>query len=183
MRRKILVLLFLLGLVLPVSAEQAYQRVEGYLFVGLGNASGAENTTGSITSATTSASGNLFFGSDANALISRLAGAQPRLQFVANQASTTGGLLQIFADGRVGFGAANRFQVVDQGLCTMAAGACSTQTFGSTYLQNPVCLGNWTGTGTLTGILKLNSGALSSVTITSSVGTDTAQIAWACFGN
>lgn len=72
-------------------------------------------------------------------------------------------------------------QLKDEGQCTMASGACTAQTLSHTYTIGPYCTGNWSGTGTLTGLLKFPS-TTSSVTPTSSVGTDSAQITWTCFG-
>jgi hypothetical protein len=70
----------------------------------------------------------------------------------------------------------------DQGQCTMAAGACAAQTLAHTYAVAPACIATWTGTGTLTGIIKIAS-TTTTVTPSSSVGTDTAQVNWVCFGN
>ena len=68
-----------------------------------------------------------------------------------------------------------------KGSCTMASGTCSAQTFaGSQTLQfAPQCFGSWTGTGTLTGILKFPS-TTTTVTPASSVGTDSAQVNFVC---
>jgi len=65
-------------------------------------------------------------------------------------------------------------------LCTQASGTCSF-TFNQTWGSAPRCMGSWTGTGTLTGILKVSS-TTSAVTCASSVGTDTAQCAMICVG-
>lgn len=69
----------------------------------------------------------------------------------------------------------------DSGQCTMASGTCTAQSLTHTYSVAPKCGGFWTGTGTLTGILKFPS-TTSTTTPASSVGTDTAQINWFCFG-
>jgi hypothetical protein len=74
-------------------------------------------------------------------------------------------------------------RIADQGTCTMAAGTCSTQTLSHTYSAAPVCTGNWNGSGgALTGFLKFPS-TTTTVTPASTVGTDTPQINWICFGN
>jgi hypothetical protein len=75
-----------------------------------------------------------------------------------------------------------RTKISDQGSCTMAAGTCTAQSLASTYAAAPVCAATWTGTGTLTGILKVAS-TTTTITPSSSVGTDTAQVSWICFGN
>jgi hypothetical protein len=72
---------------------------------------------------------------------------------------------------------------VTQGSCTMSSGACSAQTLGHTYNSAPVCTLTWTGTGTLTGILKVPGTTTTTVTPTSSVNTDTAQVNFTCVGN
>jgi hypothetical protein len=74
-------------------------------------------------------------------------------------------------------------RIADQGTCTMAAGTCSAQTLSHTYSAAPVCTGNWNGSGgALTGFLKFPS-TTTTVTPASTVGTDTPQINWICFGN
>lgn len=88
--------------------------------------------------------------------------------------STTGGV-----DMSAGTGG---LKLKDQGQCTMAAGTCTAQSLGHTYAAAPFCVVTWTGTGTLTGILKAPS-TTTTTTPASSVGTDTAQVNWACFGN
>ena len=91
--------------------------------------------------------------------------------------------LEMEAIGQVHPGnGAYRFKLSDQGQCTMAAGACSAQALGSTYTTAPLCGLTWTGTGTLTGIIKVAS-TTTTMTPTSSVGTDTEQVNWFCFGN
>jgi len=75
-----------------------------------------------------------------------------------------------------------RLKLSDQGQCTMASGTCPAQSLSTTYSAAPLCFANWTGTGTLTGIIKIAS-TTTTVTPSSSVGTDTAQVNWACFGN
>lgn len=69
----------------------------------------------------------------------------------------------------------------DEGSCTMSAGACPSQTLGHSYTVGPYCIGNWTGSGTFTGVLKFPTTA-STVTPTSTINTDTAVISWVCFG-
>jgi hypothetical protein len=75
-----------------------------------------------------------------------------------------------------------RFKLTDQGQCTMASGTCTAQHFGSTYSAAPLCFANWTGTGVLTGLIKVPT-TTTTVTPASSVNTDTARVNWACFGN
>ncbi len=74
------------------------------------------------------------------------------------------------AAGAVAPSPLNRFKVVDQGTCTMAAGTCAAQSLASTYAVAPNCLATYNGTGTLTGILKAPS-TTTTVTPASSVGT------------
>lgn len=76
----------------------------------------------------------------------------------------------------------NRFKIRDSGQCLMSSGSCTTQNLASTYVAAPLCFANWTGTGVLTGILKVPS-TTKSVTPASSVSTDTAQVNWWCTGN
>lgn len=82
----------------------------------------------------------------------------------------------------VGMLVASRLNPTDKGNCTMAAGTCSAQALGSTYLAAPLCIASWTGGGTLTGIIKVSS-TTTTVTPGSSINTDTAQVNWICFGN
>jgi hypothetical protein len=77
---------------------------------------------------------------------------------------------------------ATRLQTSDQGQCTMTAGTCAAQKLSSTYGSPPLCFANWTGTGTLAGIIKIAS-TTTTVTPSSSVGTDTAQVNYVCLGN
>jgi hypothetical protein len=78
----------------------------------------------------------------------------------------------------------NRVKISDQGSCTMAAGACTVPiALASTYSAAPQCFATWTGTGTLTGFVKVTSSTTQITALTSSVGTDTAQVNWICFGN
>ena len=65
--------------------------------------------------------------------------------------------------------------------CTMASGACAAVSLSRTYTTPPFCQVSWTGTGTLTGVLKVTS-TTTTVTPTSTVGSDTAVINIACFG-
>ena len=76
----------------------------------------------------------------------------------------------------------NALKITDEGSCTMSSGACTAQPLSHTYAAAPKCFVNWTGTGTLTGLLKIPS-TTSTVTPASSVGSDSAQVNWACFGN
>jgi hypothetical protein len=76
-----------------------------------------------------------------------------------------------------------RFQIQDMGTCTMAAGTCPAQTLASAYSAGfPKCFLQWTGSGTLTGILKAPT-TTSSVTPASTVNTDTAVVNWMCYGH
>jgi len=68
------------------------------------------------------------------------------------------------------------------GNCTMASGTCGAQTFNVPYSQTPACVCSWTGGGTLTGLIKCVA-STASVTPQSSVGTDSAAVAWSCTGN
>jgi hypothetical protein len=99
-------------------------------------------------------------------------------QFFGNHADMTS-----FTNRVLDAGTGNSKNWSDQGSCTMTAGACAAQTLGSgTYSTAPLCTLTWTGTGTLTGILKVASTA-TTVTPTSSVGTDTAVVNYQCWGN
>jgi hypothetical protein len=73
-------------------------------------------------------------------------------------------------------------KIADEGTCTMSGGTCPAQSLSHVYNSAPKCFANWTGTGMLTGLLKVPS-TTSAVTPASSVGTDTAQVNWGCFGN
>jgi hypothetical protein len=75
-----------------------------------------------------------------------------------------------------------RLQLSDEGTCTMRSGTCAPQNLSTHYGTAPKCFANWTGMGTLTGVLKVPS-TTSVVTPASSVRSDTAQVNWACFGN
>jgi hypothetical protein len=79
-------------------------------------------------------------------------------------------------------GAQGRLQLKDQGTCTMAAGTCSAQALGSTYTGTPLGFVTWAGGGTCTGILKAAS-TTTTVTPSSSVGTDTCVVNWIALGN
>jgi hypothetical protein len=76
----------------------------------------------------------------------------------------------------------NSLKIGDQGSCTMTAGKCSAQTLSRTYNVAPNCIVTWTGSGTLTGQVKVPS-TTTTVTPASSVSTDTAVVNWVCFGN
>ena len=81
---------------------------------------------------------------------------------------------------------ATHYAMVDEGTCTMSSGACTGQTLSFNYSNTPICFGNWTGAGTLTGILKFpvtGSFPTQVVTPTSSVGSDTAVVNWTCQSN
>jgi hypothetical protein len=68
------------------------------------------------------------------------------------------------------------------GTCTMSSGACTAITFTTAYTSAPACQVTWTGAGTLTGLLSSNP-ATTGLQPKSSVLTDTAVVAWLCFGN
>lgn len=68
------------------------------------------------------------------------------------------------------------------GTCTMASGVCTAITFATAYTATPSCQVTWTGTGTLTGLLE-SKRTTTTITPTSSVNTDTAQVDWMCVGN
>lgn len=74
-----------------------------------------------------------------------------------------------------------KLNVSDKGTCVMAAGTCGAQALVGGYGAAPTCFATWNGTGTCTGILKAPSTA-SAVTPASSVGTDTCNTNWVCFG-
>jgi hypothetical protein len=97
---------------------------------------------------------------------------------VANGLST-GWLMRGIFD--YGGGLNSRLRLQDQGTCTMAAGTCTAQALGSTYASAPLCFLTWTGSGTLTGILKCAT-TTTTVTPSSTVGTDTAVMNWFVFG-
>jgi hypothetical protein len=120
---------------------------------------------GDLGAARSSTTGAVYLGSDGNCYVVRASSN------VAQIPAGCGGL-QMLA----------RFQITDEGQCTMTSGSCAVQSLGSTYLTAPKCFANWTGTGTLTGIIKVPSTA-TSVTPASSVRTDSAEVNWACFGN
>jgi hypothetical protein len=73
-------------------------------------------------------------------------------------------------------------KIGDQGSCTMTAGTCSAQSLSRTYTVAPNCIATWTGSGTLTGLVKVSS-TTTTVTPASTVSTDTAVVNWVCFGN
>lgn len=73
-------------------------------------------------------------------------------------------------------------KIGDQGTCTMSSGTCSAQSLSYTYNAAPNCFATWNGSGTLTGLIKAPS-TTTTVTPASSVGTDTAVVNWACYGN
>lgn len=95
------------------------------------------------------------------------------------------------APGTSGFGnmaglyapaAPTRFKLSDQGSCVMTAGACSAQSFASTYSVAPICFATESVAGGTVGTLKAPS-TTSAVTPASSSGTDTSTVNWICFGN
>lgn len=68
------------------------------------------------------------------------------------------------------------------GTCTMTAGACSPIFFVGIWSVTPACVVSWTGAGTLTGILRTNVTTVQ-IAPSSTVGTDTATVAYICVGN
>lgn len=72
--------------------------------------------------------------------------------------------------------------IKDSGRCVMTGGSCPAQPLSKTYNAAPLCFSNWDGTGSLTGILRVPS-TRTTVTPSSTVGSDTARVNWACFGN
>lgn len=121
--------------------------------------------SGDLGAARSSTTGAVYLGSDGNC-------------YVFRSSSTAA---QVPA-GCGGFQMQSRFAITDEGQCTMTSGTCGAQSLGSTYSSAPKCFANWTGTGTLTGILKVPS-TTTTVAPASTVGTDTAQVNWACFGS
>ena len=88
----------------------------------------------------------------------------------------------IFNGGLDLSGGTGGLKLKDQGVCTMSSGTCSAQSLGHTYAAAPPCFATWNGLGTLTGLIKAPS-TTTTVTPASSVGTDSAQVWWGCFGN
>jgi len=78
--------------------------------------------------------------------------------------------------------AGSRFKIADQGSCTMAAGACSAQALGSTYTAAPACFASVTTAAGTRGFVGAPS-TTTTVTPTSSSGTETSTVSWSCFGN
>lgn len=84
-----------------------------------------------------------------------------------------------------------RFKLADEGQCQLDGtdGRCPTQNLSSTYKNGPLCFATWNGVNTLTGILKVAScpscgpGGVGQAYPASTVGSDNAQVSWACFGN
>ena len=70
----------------------------------------------------------------------------------------------------------------DMGHCTMARGTCRAQSLSTTYRTVPNCICTWSGTGTLTGLLKCPS-TKSTIAPASTVGTDSAVVNLLCLGN
>lgn len=82
----------------------------------------------------------------------------------------------------IGLLSGNRFKLIDQGSCTMTAGACSAQSLGSTYAAAPVCFANVTTVGGTQGFIRAPS-TTTTVTPTSSSAAETSTVNWACLGN
>jgi hypothetical protein len=68
------------------------------------------------------------------------------------------------------------------GVCTMVAGVCPAVTFASAFTNTPTCVLTWSGTGTLTGLVK-SLRSTTGLQPTSTINTDTAEIDWKCQGN
>ena len=68
------------------------------------------------------------------------------------------------------------------GSCAMSSGACTAISFASTYASTPSCVCSWDGIGTLTGVIKCTH-STTSITPSSTVGTDTASVSYHCIGN
>ncbi len=73
-------------------------------------------------------------------------------------------------------------EIKDSGKCVMSGGSCQPQPLSKTYNVAPLCFANWDGSGSLTGILRVPS-TRTTVTPSSTVGSDSARVNWACFGN
>ena len=80
--------------------------------------------------------------------------------------------------GNAGSGPFSRLE--DLGTCAMSSGACEVITLNHTYTSAPVCVATWTGTGTLTGNIKAST-TTNTLTISSTVNTDTALVGYSCF--
>jgi hypothetical protein len=79
-------------------------------------------------------------------------------------------------------GGASSLRISDQGTCTMnGTTGCPTQSLSHPYGSAPNCFANWTGGGTLTGVLKVPS-TTTTVTPASSVTSNTAVVNWVCLG-
>jgi len=97
-------------------------------------------------------------------------------------AGINSGNLTIGGGSAVAIGGGSRFKLVDQGSCTMAAGVCSAQALGSTYTAAPVCFASVTTAAGTRGFVGAPS-TTTTVTPTSSSGTETSTVSWGCFGN
>ncbi len=87
------------------------------------------------------------------------------------------GGLELTAGAHVGTTAAN---TDFSGTCTLGSTSCSI-TFVNPFVSNPVCTVAWES-GTLTGILKA-AVSTTTLTITSTVGTDSGVVGYICAGN
>ena len=108
-----------------------------------------------------------------------VAGENPELFPTASPGEGALSLAGMTADVQ---GKVSGIDIRDSGKCVMSGGSCPAQPLSRTYNAAPVCLANWDGTGSLTGILKVPS-TRTTVTPSSTVGSDTARVNWACFGN
>lgn len=105
----------------------------------------------------------------------------PSLTTPSIAGATVTGVLQINASS-TGFNTANptnpqgiQYLGIVSGTCTMSSGTCNANAGAAFSIKN--CFAMWNGTGTLTGIVKaVLSGVNNTCTVTSSVGTDTAQM-------
>ena len=121
---------------------------------------------------------NSFTSTDSRIAHYTLVESSGNKQTIYQEGRTDGFEFSTGADGTK----AKRFKLTDQGQCTMNSGACTAQPLGSTYTTAPLCTATWTGTGMLAGAIKITSNT-TTVTPSSSTGTDTAQVNWFCFGN
>lgn len=70
----------------------------------------------------------------------------------------------------------------NHGSCTMSSGSCPAIVFAKAFLSAPICTVTWSGTGTLTGIIK-SQRTTTGLQPASSVGSDSAVVDWKCEGN
>lgn len=102
---------------------------------------------------------------------------------------TSANNFNFYGGGGVPWATGDPWIVSDSGQCTMTSGACVTQNLPHAFQNTKMfCTASWSGTGTLTGLLKVaetvsgGTGGVGTVAISSTVGTDTAQVWWICTG-